>query len=407
MDFLKDPVTFLANQLVLWLTGLGLPEGVVRFLSFSIGAAILATSSLLFVIFLIWFERKLIGRVQDRLGPNRLGPFGLFQPFADMLKIFTKEYVTPSGVDPVPYNLAPVLAVSSVMAIWAVIPFANTIYGVDLDVGVVFVLAVGGLAQLGIILAGWGSNNKYALLGGFRALAQLLSYEIPMVITLLIPVMLAGTLSLTGMVTAQDVPFVAVAPLAALIFFIANLAEVSRAPFDLPEADSEIVAGFNIEYSGLKFGFFYVAEFLHGFTSALLFATVFLGGWRGPLAEEIPILGFIYFAIKTSLVYLTILLVDATVPRFRIDQLLNFSWKLLTPLALALLVAMALVDRAMVGMGVESIWIRLPVFLALNAGLFAAGAYFLDRARRRAPRPVVSGGPRPVARPENFAMQPK
>jgi NADH-quinone oxidoreductase subunit H len=406
MSFWSDPINFLATLLQNWLAGLGLAPGLVQLLSFLIGSFLLAVASLMFVIFLIWLERKLVGRIQDRLGPNRVGPWGLFQPFADMAKIFTKEYITPAGADVIPYNLAPILAVGGVMMIWAVIPFANTIYGTDLNVGVLYILAVGGLSELGIILAGWGSNNKFALLGAFRAVAQLLSYEIPMVITLVIPVMLAGSLSLNGLVKAQEMWFVFVTPLGALIFFIATLAEISRAPFDLPEADSELVAGFNIEYSGLKFGFFYVAEFLHGFTASLLFATLFLGGWRGPLAEQIPILGFIYYILKTSVVYLLIVLVDGTLPRFRIDQMMNFSWKVLTPLALALLAVIALADKVMVEIGVTNIWIRTPVFIVLNVVLFLIGNYLVSRPKPKAERKVVTDRERPVARPENFPTLP-
>ena len=405
MSFWRDPINFLASLLQNWLSGVGLAPGVIQLISFLIGSFVLATGSLLFVIFLIWLERKLFGRVQDRLGPNRVGPFGLFQPFADMAKIFTKEYVTPAGADKVPYNLAPILMVAAVIMIWAVIPFANRVYGVDLNVGVLFIVAVGGLGQLAIVLAGWGSNNKYALLGGIRAVAMLVSYEVPMILSLLIPVLLAGSLSLNGVVLGQGIWFIFMAPLAALIFFITSMAEISRAPFDIAEAESEIVAGFNIEYSGLKFGFFYVGEFLHGFTAALLFTVLFLGGWRGPLAETYPILGFIYFVLKTSIVYLFIVLVDASLPRFRIDQLMDLSWKLLTPLSLALIASISLADKIMFELGVVNIWIRLPVFLLINLALLLAANWFLERPRQKE-RPVVSDRPRPVARPENFHTLP-
>ncbi|HZW04361.1 MAG TPA: NADH-quinone oxidoreductase subunit NuoH [Anaerolineaceae bacterium] len=405
MSFWRDPINFLASLLQNWLSGLGLAPGLVQLISFVVGSAVLATGSLLFVIFLIWLERKLFGRVQDRLGPNRVGPYGLFQPFADMAKIFTKEYVTPTGADKVPYNLAPILMVAAVIMIWAVIPFASTIYGVDLNVGVLYIVAVGGLAELAIVLAGWGSNNKYALLGGLRAVAMLVSYEVPMILSLLIPVLLSGSLSLNGVVVGQNIWFIFMAPLAAFIFFITSMAEISRAPFDIAEAESEIVAGFNIEYSGLKFGFFYVGEFLHGFTAALLFTVLFLGGWRGPFAESIPILGFVYFVIKASLVYLFIVLVDASLPRFRIDQLMDLSWKVLTPLALALIALVTLADKILLELGVTNLWIRLPVFLAINAALALAANWFLNRPSQKE-RPIVSDRPRPVARPNNFNTLP-
>lgn len=402
MDFLKDPITFLDTQLQQWLGSLGLAPDWVQFISFAVGSLLLAVASLMTVIFLIWLDRKLVGRFQDRIGPNRIGPWGLFQPFADMLKIFTKEYITPTGVDRVPYNIAPILMVGAVIMIWAVIPFTRTVYGVDLNVGVLFIVAVGGLSELAIILAGYGSNNKYALLGGFRAVALLVSYEVPMILSLLIPVMLAGSLSMAGVVIGQDIPFIVMAPLAALVFFITSMAEISRAPFDLAEADSELVAGFNIEYSGLKFGFFYVGEFLHGFTAALLFTALFLGGWRGPFAAEIPVLGFVYFAVKTAVVYFLIVFVDTSLPRFRIDQLMDFNWKVLTPIALGLLVVMAVVDKTMMTLGVTSNWIRIPVFIAANGGVALIANYFLSRPKPVKARVEVGDRSRPVARPENF-----
>ncbi len=261
----------------------GLAPDLVRLISFVVGGFILVAFSLFFCLLLIWAERKIGGRVQDRLGPNRVGPFGIVQAVADMLKIFTKEYVTPDGVDKIIYNLAPIVSVAAVIMIWAVIPFTITFYGADLNVGILFIVAVGGLATMGIVMAGWGSNNKFALLGAFRAVAQLLSYEVPMVISLLVPVMLSGSMKLNEIVKAQEPWFIVTAPIAALIFFISSIAENGRAPFDLLEAESEIVAGFNVEYSGLKFGFFFVGDFLHAFTIAILFSVIFLGGWRGPL----------------------------------------------------------------------------------------------------------------------------
>ncbi len=304
---------------------------------------------MLFVIFLIWYERKIIGRIQDRYGPNRVGPFGLFQPFADMMKIFTKEYIYPRGADRLAYDLAPVLAVASVLLIWAVIPFAQRVYGVDLNVGVLYIIAVGGIGVLGIMLAGWSSNNKYALLGAFRVVAQLISYEVPMVLSLLVVVILARTMSLNGLVEAQrnGYWFLFVSPLAALIFFITSMAEVGRAPFDLIEAESEIVAGFNIEYSGLKFGMFFVAEFLHAFTVSLLFATIFLGGWQGPGAQQYPFLGFVYYAVKTTIVYFIVILFRGSLPRFRIDQMMDLNWKVFVPLSLALVIGTAIVDKVL------------------------------------------------------------
>jgi NADH-quinone oxidoreductase subunit H len=374
MNFLSDPVTFIATWLKGVFLGWGASEGLTTFLLSFIGAAVLAAGSMLWCIFLIWLERKLLGRIQDRLGPNRVGPFGLFQPIADMLKIFTKEYITPKGADVIPYNLAPVMAVMAVLLLWSVVPLTSTTWGVNLNVGILFLVAVGALGELGIIMAGWSSRNKFAMLGAFRVVAQLISYEVPMVLSLLVPVLLARSMYMTDIVTAQNPWFVVTAPLAALIFLITGIAEVGRSPFDLIEAESEIVAGFNIEYSGLKFGMFYVAEFLHAFTAALLFATVFLGGWRGPGAQEIPILGFIYLGIKTMVVYFLTVLIRGSLPRFRIDQMMDLNWKILTPLALVVVAVTALVDKAYAS---GATLMRVGAFLVTNLVVLLAAAQIM------------------------------
>ena len=345
MTFISDPIDFIAHWLTALLEGLGTSPNLTAIILSVVGSGILATGAMLWVTFLIWYERKVIGRIQDRLGPNRVGPWGIFQTFADLGKIFTKEYITPEGADRVIYNLAPILSVAAVLLIWAVIPFAVTVYGVDLNVGVLFVVAVAGLGELAIIMAGWSSNNKYALLGAFRVVAQLISYEVPMVLSLLVPVLLAGSMSLNAIVKAQDVWYIFTVPVAAIIFLITSIAEVGRSPFDLIESESEIVAGFNIEYSGLKFGMFYVAEFLHAFTSALFFTVLFLGGWRGPGAEQYPILGFIYFIIKVFIAYFVTVLARGSLPRFRIDQMMDLNWKVLTPVSLGLFAVVALVGK--------------------------------------------------------------
>ena len=349
MTFISDPINFIATWLRIMLANVGASPDLTAFILSVVGGGILATGAMLWVTFLIWYERKIIGRIQDRLGPNRVGPWGIFQSFADMLKIFTKEYITPDGADRVLYNIAPVLSVASVLLIWAIIPFTVTSYGVDLNVGVLFVVAVAGLGELAIIMAGWSSNNKYALLGAFRVVAQLISYEVPMVLSLLVPVLLSGSMSLNAIVKAQNVWYIFTAPLAALIFMITSIAEVGRSPFDLVESESEIVGGFNIEYSGLKFGMFFVAEFLHAFTSALIFTVLFLGGWRGPGAEQYPILGFIYFSLKNVFSYFIFILVRGSLPRFRIDQMMDLNWKVLTPVSLGLFAVVTIVAKLVQG----------------------------------------------------------
>jgi NADH-quinone oxidoreductase subunit H len=407
MTFLADPITFIANWLNGVLSGWGIPAVWVQFIMFIIGAGLLALGAMLFTIGLIWLERKLGGRIQDRIGPNRVGPWGIFQTIADMLKIFTKELITPVGADPILFNLAPLLAMAAVLGLWAVIPLSPTVFGTNINVGVLYLIGVGAIGELGIILAGLSSNNKYALLGGFRMAAQLLSYEVPMAITLLIPVMLTGSMGLNDIAAAQKIAFIFQAPVAALVFFITAIAENSRAPFDLMEADSEIVAGFNIEYSGLKFGMFYVADFLHAFTSALIFSTLFLGGWRGPGAEQYPILGFVYLLIKTAAVYLLTVTIRFTVPRLRIDQMMAFTWKYLTPLALASLLVTAVVDKAAPA---DQGLLRIMMLLAANVVLFliADRLVTLYRKEHDKKRKVVSEfRPVPVAIRKPTVEEPK
>jgi len=402
MTFWSDPFTVVQQWFNGLLASIGFGPTGVQIVGMLVGVFILAVGPMLFTIFLIWVERKVISRIQDRIGPNRVGPYGLFQPFADMLKIFVKEHVTPRGADWLPYNLAPVLAVAAVLLVWAVIPFTVTFFGVDLNVGILFIIAVGTLGEMGIILAGWGSNNKYALLAMFRSVALLISYEIPMVLCALVPVLLAGSLDLNEIVKAQNPWFIVTAPATAVIFFIVSVAEIGRAPFDLTEAESEIVSGFNIEYSGLKFGMFYVAEFLHTFTVALIFATLFLGGWRGPGAEQYPILGFVYFFIKTGVAYFLLMLVDGTLPRLRIDQMMNLNWKVFTPITLCVLVVIPLVDKLMAG---SATWLRVIVLAGSNLLILLIGERITTSRLPRNPAEIGSRD-RPVARPENFASHP-
>jgi NADH-quinone oxidoreductase subunit H len=393
MTFIADPITFITNWLTQLMMRWGWSTTLIQVLLNILGSGILVMGAMVFTTVLIWAERKLGARFQDRPGPNRVGPWGIFQTIADMLKIFTKEYITPVGADKIPYNLAPVLAVAAVLCVWAVLPFSSTVFGTNIGVGLLFIIAVGGLGEIAIILAGFGSNNKYALLGAFRAVAQLVSYEVPMVIVLLIPVMLSGSMGMNDIVAAQSVPFIILAPIAGVIFFTTLIAENGRAPFDLVEADSELVAGYNIEYSGLKFGFFFVADFLHAFTSALIFSTVFLGGWQGPGVENAPILGFVYLLIKTLLVYFIMLTLRFSLPRFRIDQMMNLNWKILTPLALFTFMVTALVNKLLPP---GNNLIRIGGLLAVNLLLWFITNWALSRFITNQPRPVVTGV-RPVA----------
>ena len=345
MDFLKDPVAFIAKVLSDLLASF-LPAPVVNVLLLIIGVVVVASFCLLLPLFLIWFERRVVGYMQDRLGPNRVGPEGLLQTIADALKLLIKEDITPYGADKVVYNISPILAVIAVISMWAVVPFSHNMMGTDLNVGALYIVSVGSLGTLAIMLGGWASNNKYALLGAFRTVAQLVSYEVPMILSLLVPVLLARSMGMNDIVQAQAVWFIFLAPVAAFIFFTTSVAEVGRTPFDLLEAESEIVAGFHIEYSGMKFGMFFVAEFLHAFTVGALTAVLFLGGWRGPGAGQYPLLGVVYFMIKAFAGYFLVILMRSALPRIRIDHMLDLNWKFLTPLALSSIVFVALADKA-------------------------------------------------------------
>ena len=367
---MSDPFGAIGGWLMGLLQGLGLEAGPARFILQFAAAGFLATILLLSTLFTIWAERKIIARMQDRLGPNRVGPFGMLQSVADLVKLVTKEVIIPAGADKLVYMIAPLLVVTSVVAIWAVVPLAPKLIGSDVNVSVLYIISVGSIGTLGIMLAGMSSNNKYALLGAFRTVAQMLSYAVPMILSLLVPTLLAGSMGTVAIVEQQRaVPFFLLAPLAAVIFFISSLTEVGRAPFDLAEAESELVAGFHIEYSGLSFGMFFVAEFLHAFTIGALTATLFLGGWQGPGVEQFPLLGLPYFLLKTLAVYFLLIWARATFPRVRIDQLNSLNWKFLTPLALAVLVVSAVTDKLASELG----WNRILANLA-GEGVIVVGA---------------------------------
>lgn len=355
VDFLQSLVELRVGE---YLTALWGNEPWVALVLDIVGVLLISTFNLLIVLVLIWLLRKLVARIQDRIGPNRVGGrYGLLQTLADALKLLSKEQITPAGADLVPYNIAPIMMVMASLIVWAVMPFAPGVIGVDLNIGVFFILAITSISVVTLLLAGWGSNNKYALLGAFRAVAQLVSYEVPMMLSLLIPILVARSMSTVSIVEAQGVPFIVVLPLAALIFFISVLAETGSSPFDLLEAESEIVAGFHVEYSGMKFAMFFLAEFLSAFFMSALFAVIFLGGYRFFGLENLVIggwavghfLGLIIFFAKTFMVYSIIAWVRGTLPRVRIDQMLNFNWKFLVPLSLVLIFMVAIVDKLLPG----------------------------------------------------------
>ena len=360
MSFWTDPVNSIAAWLTTLFTGWGMAGWLASLLIQLIGVIALISIMMLTDIFLVWVERKVVARFQDRLGPNRVGPFGLIQPFADIIKLLIKEDITPVGADRVIYNLAPILSLMSVLLLWAIVPLAPVILGVDLNVGALYIIAAGALGTLSIIMAAWSSNNKYALIGAFRQVAVLVSFEVPMIATMLIPTILAGSMGMNTIVQKQDVPYVLLAPLAALIFIIAAIAELGRSPFDMNEAESEIVAGFHIEYTGMKFGLFYAGELLHAFTFGGFWAILFFGGYRffglerlGPIVAAAILLG------KAMIGYWFIMWVRYTVMRIRIDHMLAFNWKFLTPLAFVLLMMTALLH----------VWLRDTYWLIHVAGM--------------------------------------
>lgn len=360
---MEDPLASIVIWLENLLLGLGLSDSLTTFILTFLGVILLTISLLVIDIFLVWVERKTVARFQDRLGPNRLGPFGIIQPVADIIKLLIKEDITPRGAERFLYNLAPLLAIGAVLLMWAVIPFSPTILGADINVGILFIVAVGAIGTLAIIIAGWASNNKYSLLGAFRAVAQMIAYEVPMVIALLVPVLLAGSMGISKIVESQDVWYILVAPLAAIILLITAIAEIGRSPFDLLEAESEIVAGFHIEYTGMKFGLFYAGELLHALTVGALFSTLFLGGWRGPYADQFPLLGVFYLLAKAFVMYYVIMWIKYTLPRIRIDHMLNFNWKFLTPVSLAVLIVTAITVKISEGF---SPVIQVVILLSIN-----------------------------------------
>jgi NADH-quinone oxidoreductase subunit H len=378
---------------------LGAPEELrwlVVGITYFIGAFLLVNASLVLALLLIWITRKVISRIQDRIGPNRQGPFGLFQTVADALKLLSKEDIRPDNADFIAYALAPILAVFPVLMSLAVITFAPGFVGVDLNIGVLYLVALGSVGIMAALMAGWSSNNKYALLAGFRVVAQLLSYEIPMVLAMLTPVLLVGTMRTQQIAEAQSLYigpvnlglgwFVFILPGAFLIYIISALAESEQTPFDLLEAESELVAGFHIEYSGMRFAMFFLAQFLNAFFLGAIAVMLFLGSWQGPFADQIPLLGPIYFLAKTFAVYLAIQWVRGTFPRVRIDQMMSFAWKVLVPLILALvLLQMVIMKLPMPAWGG---W--LPYVLVLVANLAVVAIVLSVLSRHFTNQPISS-----------------
>jgi NADH-quinone oxidoreductase subunit H len=328
-------------------------------------AAVILGFILFAVLYMIYGLRKVMGFIQARIGPNRVGPQGLLQTVADALKLLQKEDVIPFGADKWLFTVAPIIVFVPAYLVYVVMPFGDGLIAKDLNIGVIYVSAITSIAVIGIVLAGWASNNKWSLLGAFRAAAQLVAYEVPMILALCIPVVYAGTLSMQGIVRAQSgynvlgflpnwfilspIPFIA-----SIVYLAAALAEINHTPFDIMEAESELVAGFNVEYSGMKFALFFLEEFAASFTISAISVTLFLGGWNPPLhflgAQFAPAAGrpatlawmaitLFWFLTKTTLLVISLMWIRATWPRVRVDQLMNFGWKVLIPVGLVLLLA--------------------------------------------------------------------
>lgn len=287
---------------------------------------------LLMVMVFIWFERRAFGPFQMRWGPNRASPWGALQPVADAIKVLLKEDIVPAVADKWVHFIAPVVGFLPVLLIFAVVPFQHGEGLIpDMNIGILYVVAISALSVVGVFMAGWASGNKYSLLGGMRVIAQMVSYEVPLVLSIISVVLVSGSLSMNDIVAAQEVPFFVLMPLGFVIFLIAAMAEINRGPFDLLEADSEIVAGFHIEYSGMKFAMFYLAEYGHALAMSAIAATLFFGGWKGPGDEYI---GFLWFLLKVFFIFFLLIWARVTFPRLRVDHLMGFGWKFLFPLAL-------------------------------------------------------------------------
>nr|WP_309098291.1 NADH-quinone oxidoreductase subunit NuoH [Fredinandcohnia onubensis] len=322
------------------------PPSWLNFGIFFLLATVLLLVILGFVTYGILAERKVMGFMQARQGPNQVGGrWGLLQTVADVLKLLLKEDVIPKVADRPLFILAPVLAFAPAFMVVAVLPFTESYKFADIGVGLLYYIAVSGLTTIGIVAGGWASNNKYALMGGMRAAAQMISYEIPLVMSVIGVILLSGSLNLSDIVEAQDkVWFIFAQPIAFIVFFIASVAELNRVPFDLPEAESEIVAGFHIEYSGFRWAFFMLAEYVYMFAMAALTTVLFLGGWKPVLfLDFIP--GAVWFSLKFSLVIFVLIWFRSTFPRLRADRLMEFGWKVLLPIALANIFLSALIKE--------------------------------------------------------------
>ena len=320
----------------------------------AVKAAVIAVALLTVVSPLVWLERRLMGRFQVRLGPNRVGPFGLIQPFVDVIKLLFKENIVQKSSDKFLFYLAPAIVVFTAIVTFSAIPFGEPfevggesigLWGANLNIGILFVFAVSSMGIYGIVIAGFSSNNKYSLMGGLRSSAQMISYELTLGLTALTVVIMSGSLNLYDIVKSQSsMPYIIPLFPAFVLFFIAGVAETNRAPFDLPEAEQELIAGFFTEYSGMKFAMFFLGEYLNMITMSALVTILFLGGWHSYIGLDIPIL---VFAFKVFLLLCVFIWLRSTFPRIRYDRLMSFGWKFLLPASLVIMLICSAVKVAL------------------------------------------------------------
>jgi len=384
-----DQVFVNAKQwLLLWLAGS--PTWVVQVVSSVINIGMLLVVFLTLFAFMSVLERKILGRMQNRYGPNRVGPFGLFQPIADGVKMLIKEDIVPARADKIVHFLAPILIAAVAILTLGVIPYGRNMTPFTIDGGVLFFFAVGSTTELAVFMAGWGSNNKFSMLGAMRAIAQMISYELPLIITVLPVVMVVGSLMPDRIVAAQaDYTFGLVprwfvltpwGATAFILFFVSGLVESNRTPFDVPEGESEIVAGHMTEYSGFKYATFFMAEYIGMFAISGLGISLFLGGWHAPARALEFVPSYLWFFAKLSVLLFVYIWVRGTLPRTRVDQMMNFAWKFMLPMAFTCIVAAAVWHYA--GRGLRG-WLWSLVVIAV---VYNALSMLLDTRRKFAPR---------------------
>jgi NADH-quinone oxidoreductase subunit H len=346
-----DQIFVVAKHWLLSLLG-GSPDWVIQIASSLLNiAAVLGAFLTLFALISV-LERKILARIQNRYGPNRVGPFGLFQPVADGIKLLIKEDIVPVRADKIVHFLAPIMIAATAILTLGVIPYGRNMTPFSIDGGILFFFAVGSATELGVFMAGWGSNNKFSMLGAMRAIAQMVSYELPLIITVLPVIMIVGSLSADAIVAAQDgyvvagiVPrwfvFTPWGAAAFILFFVSGLVESNRTPFDVPEGESEIVAGHMTEYSGFKYAIFFLAEYFGMFAVSGLAVTLFLGGWHAPMSVLQFIPSYIWFFAKLAVLLFVFIWIRGTLPRMRIDHVMGFAWKFMLPMAFACILAAA------------------------------------------------------------------